>query len=45
MEEKFADQDLLGDLIRQGVAVRSFAPVAGDLAEAFLRLTGPEGEA
>jgi ABC-2 type transport system ATP-binding protein len=45
VEEGFADQDLLGDLVRQGIAVRSFAPVTGDLAEAFLRLTGPEGEA
>jgi len=45
VEERFADQDLLGDLIRQGIAVRSFAPVTGDLAEAFLRLTGPEVEA
>jgi ABC-2 type transport system ATP-binding protein len=45
VEEQFADQDLLSDLIRQGIAVRSFAPVTGDLAEAFLRLTGPEAEA
>jgi ABC-2 type transport system ATP-binding protein len=45
VEEQFADQDLLSHLIRQGIAVRSFAPVTGDLAEAFLRLTGPEAEA
>jgi ABC-2 type transport system ATP-binding protein len=45
VEEQFADQDLLSDLIRQGIGVRSFAPVTGDLAEAFLRLTGPEAEA
>jgi ABC-2 type transport system ATP-binding protein len=45
VEEQFADQDLLSDLIRQGIAVRSFAPVTGDLAEAFLRLTGPEVDA
>jgi ABC-2 type transport system ATP-binding protein len=45
VEEQFADQDLLSDLIRQGIAVRSFAPVTGDLAEAFLRLTGPETQA
>jgi ABC-2 type transport system ATP-binding protein len=45
VEERFADQDLLSDLIREGIAVRSFAPVTGDLAEAFLRLTGPEAEA
>jgi ABC-2 type transport system ATP-binding protein len=45
VEEQFADQDLLSDLIRLGIAVRSFAPVTGDLAEAFLRLTGPEADA
>jgi ABC-2 type transport system ATP-binding protein len=45
VEEGFADQDLLSDLVRRGIAVRSFAQVTGDLAEAFLRLTGPEGEA
>jgi hypothetical protein len=45
VEEQFADQDLLSDLIRRGIAVRSFAPVTGDLAEAFLRLTGPETQA
>ena len=45
VEEGFADQGLLSDLVRQEIAVRSFAPVTGDLAEAFLRLTGPEGEA
>jgi ABC-2 type transport system ATP-binding protein len=45
VEDSFADQDLLSDLVRRGIAVRSFTQVAGDLAEAFLRLTGPEGEA
>jgi ABC-2 type transport system ATP-binding protein len=45
VEESFADQDLLGDLVRRGIAIRSFAQVTGDLAEAFLRLTGPEAEA
>ena len=45
VEEQFADQNLLSDLIRLGIAVRSFAPVTGDLAEAFLRLTGPEADA
>jgi len=45
VEEQFADQDLLSDLIRLGIAVRSFAPVTGGLAEAFLRLTGPEADA
>jgi ABC-2 type transport system ATP-binding protein len=41
VEDDFADQDLLLALVQAGVAVRSFAPVAGDLAEAFMRLTGP----
>jgi ABC-2 type transport system ATP-binding protein len=45
VEDSFADQDLLSDLVRRGIAVRSFTQVSGDLAEAFLRLTGPEGEA
>jgi ABC-2 type transport system ATP-binding protein len=45
VEESFADQDLLSDLVRRQIAVRSFTQVTGDLAEAFLRLTGPEGEA
>jgi ABC-2 type transport system ATP-binding protein len=44
VEDGFADQDLLTSLIQAGVAVRSFAPVTGDLAEAFMRLTGPEAE-
>ena len=41
VEEAFADQELLITLVQAGVAVRSFAPVAGDLSEAFMRLTGP----
>jgi ABC-2 type transport system ATP-binding protein len=45
VEDSFADQDLLSDLVRRQIAVRSFTQVSGDLAEAFLRLTGPEGEA
>ena len=44
VEETFADQELLGELVRAGVAVRSFAPITGDLSEAFMRLTGPAGE-
>jgi ABC-2 type transport system ATP-binding protein len=44
VEESFADQDLLTELVRAGVAVRSFAPITGDLAEAFMRLTGPTAE-
>jgi ABC-2 type transport system ATP-binding protein len=44
VEESFADQDLLTELVKAGVAVRSFAPVTGDLSEAFMRLTGPAVE-
>jgi ABC-2 type transport system ATP-binding protein len=43
VEESFADQDLLSDLVRRQIAVRTFTQDTGDLAEAFLRLTGPEG--
>jgi len=39
VEETFQDQDLLMELVGAGVAVRSFAPVTGDLSEAFMRLT------
>ena len=39
VEDAFQDQDLLIELVRAGVAVRSFAPVTGDLSEAFMRLT------
>jgi ABC-2 type transport system ATP-binding protein len=44
VEESFADQELLTELVRAGVAIRSFAPVTGDLSEAFMRLTGPAVE-
>jgi ABC-2 type transport system ATP-binding protein len=44
VEEEFADQELLLALVQAGVAVRSFAPVTGDLSEAFMRLTGPGAE-
>jgi ABC-2 type transport system ATP-binding protein len=44
VEDAFADQDLLTALVQAGVAVRSFAPVTGDLSEAFMRLTGPGAE-
>jgi ABC-2 type transport system ATP-binding protein len=44
VEDGFADQDLLMDLVQAGVAVRAFAPVTGDLSEAFMRLTGPVEE-
>ncbi len=43
VEETFADQELLGEMVRAGIAVRSFAPITGDLSEAFMRLTGPAG--
>jgi ABC-2 type transport system ATP-binding protein len=39
VEDTFQDQDLLIELVRAGVAVRSFARVTGDLSEAFMRLT------
>jgi ABC-2 type transport system ATP-binding protein len=47
VEETFEDEKLLAALISREVKVRSFAPIAGDLSEAFLRLTGnsePEPE-
>ena len=44
VEDGFKDQDLLIELVRAGVAVRSFAPVTGDLSEAFMRLTGRPAE-
>ncbi|MGH7904531.1 MAG: ATP-binding cassette domain-containing protein [Candidatus Dormibacteraceae bacterium] len=34
------DHELLAWLVGRGVEVRSFAPVPGDLSEAFMRLTG-----
>lgn len=43
VEENFQDQELLALLVRRRLPVRSFAPVAGDLSEAFMRLTGPTG--
>ncbi len=44
VEEAFRDEDLLTELVRAGVAVRSFAPVTGDLSEAFMRLTSRPAE-
>jgi ABC-2 type transport system ATP-binding protein len=41
VEDSFPDQELLGELVRADVGVRSFAPVTGDLSEAFMRLTEP----
>jgi ABC-2 type transport system ATP-binding protein len=41
VEEGFPDQELLGELVRAEIGVRSFAPVSGDLSEAFMRLTEP----
>jgi ABC-2 type transport system ATP-binding protein len=34
------DHVLLADLIKEGLPVRSFAPIEGDLSQAFLTLTG-----
>src|ERR1700730_10606333 len=45
VEDTFPDQELLGELVRAEIGVRSFAPITSDLSEAFMRLTGPEGEA
>ncbi len=39
--DSFDDGRLLAYLVQQRVPVRSFAPVAGDLSEAFMRLTEP----
>jgi ABC-2 type transport system ATP-binding protein len=36
------DPELLTQLIGQGFRIRSFAPIPGDLSEAFMRLTGSE---
>ena len=41
VEDSFPDQELLGELVRADIGVRSFAPITGDLAEAFMRLTEP----
>ncbi len=38
------DNQLLAFLVRKKVPVRAFAPVAGDLSEAFMRLTSPSVE-
>ena len=35
---------LAGELVRADIGVRSFAPITGDLSEAFLRLTEPRSE-
>jgi len=45
VEDSFPDQELLGELVRADIGVRSFAPVAGDLSEAFMRLTEPRSGA
>ena len=44
VEETFPDQELLGELVRANIGVRSFAPITSDLSEAFLRLTEPRVE-
>jgi ABC-2 type transport system ATP-binding protein len=42
--EEFEDAELLAYLVGSKLRVRSFSAVAGDLAEAFMRLTGPGEE-
>lgn len=44
VEESLPEQDLLADLVQAGLGVRSFAPLTGDLSEAFMRLTAPRVE-
>jgi hypothetical protein len=38
--EAVEDHVLLAELVKAGLPVRSFAPIEGDLSEAFLSLTG-----
>ena len=38
--EQVEDHLLLADLVKAGLPVRAFAPIEGDLSEAFLSLTG-----
>ncbi len=40
--EAFEEDEALVKLVQDGVRVRSFAPVAGDLSDAFMRLTAEE---
>jgi len=42
--EGFEDAELLAHLVGRKVPVRAFSPVAGDLSEAFMRLTEPGEE-
>jgi hypothetical protein len=42
VEDDFPDQELLGELVRAEIGVRSFAPITSDLSEAFMRLTEPQ---
>ena len=39
LEDGLEDDELLAHLVRRKLKVRSFAPVSGDLSEAFMRLT------
>ncbi|HEX6547691.1 MAG TPA: ABC transporter ATP-binding protein [Candidatus Dormibacteraeota bacterium] len=39
--DDFEDDELLAHLVHSKLRVKSFSAVAGDLAEAFMRLTGP----
>ena len=45
VDDSVEEAELLAKLVGGGVRVRAFAPVAGDLSDAFMRLTGPTGEA
>jgi hypothetical protein len=42
--EGFEDAELLAHLVGRKVPLRAFSPVAGDLSEAFMRLTEPGEE-
>jgi ABC-2 type transport system ATP-binding protein len=44
VEDTFPDQELLGELVRAEIGVRSFAPITSGLSEAFMRLTDPQSE-
>lgn len=40
VEDALPEQDLLGELVRSEIGLKSFAPITGDLTEAFMTLTG-----
>jgi ABC-2 type transport system ATP-binding protein len=43
VSDSFEDHELLALLVRNGLKVRSFGVIEGDLSEAFMRLTGGQG--